>query len=135
MDTDETATRIASTLRGEYPDSIFAVGWYDTNRSERTGVVYISEDFEELADRAPNVLRETLLESIGRELYERLHNETLHCTARIYDSLIDVDIPVTESAGVVIAISPDAGEQLMDIIDLTQTITPTGLSTTPDVSA
>lgn len=134
MDTTETATRIASTLRGEFPDSIFAVGWYDTDQGGRTGTVYISEDFKALADRAPDVLRETLLESIGRELYERLHSETLHCTARFYDSLIDIDIPITGTAGVVIAISPDAGAQLVDILELTQTITSTELSTTPDLS-
>lgn len=132
MDTDETATRIASKLRENYSDSVFAVGWYDADRDERTGAVYISEDFGELADRAPNVLQETLLESIGRELYERLHNETLHCTARVYDSLIDIDLPITTSAGVVVAISPDMGSQLMDILDLSRTITSTGLEAAPD---
>lgn len=135
MAVDDAAHHVASALQDEYPDSLYAVGWYDASRGERTGAVYISEAFEELGGRAPQVLGEALFDSLGRDLYERLHDEPLYCTTRVYDSLIDIDIPVSESSGIVIAIDPDAGNELMTILELSQTVTSVELGISPNASA
>lgn len=123
MDTESIAHQLTTALCDEFPEYIFAIGWYDGVDGGQTGVTFISEDFEELGERASNVLGEALLESIGRSAYERLHGEKLRCTTRVYESLIDVDLPLTEHSGIVIAVNPVVDGRFMDMIEFVHSST------------
>lgn len=106
MELPETAEAIRERLAEEHEESLLAVGWYDGDTDQRTGSVYISEEFGR-ATEGSGALETAMLESFGREMCGSIHDERLTTTVRLYESVADIDLHVDEFRGIVIAVRQD----------------------------
>jgi hypothetical protein len=63
------------------------------------------------------ILDHIRLETIGVPAVESLHDGDLRAFARLYDGLNVVAVPVSDTAGVVVACDPDADGTVHDAVD------------------
>ncbi|MFQ3318149.1 MAG: hypothetical protein ACI8UR_000661 [Natronomonas sp.] len=115
----DAAAAAADSLREEIGDTVLAVGWYDGRDENRTGSVYVSEEFEEKrSGKGP--LETSLLASLGSGAYRDIHDEELTSTIRVYETVVDVDVRVGPQRGIVIAVRAEGQHRLDGIVRLTR---------------
>lgn len=120
MSVPELAEDVSKTAQEELGDDLLAVGWYRQDQDDRTGTIYLSEEFGEYKEPGRGVLETSLLESIGSEMYERPHEERLQTTVRIYESIIDICIHLDSAEGIVVAVRKDGDYLLEDFVETMQ---------------
>lgn len=118
----DVASHVTDVLLEEFGDSIRAVGWYDADEPERFGTVYIAENGPTIDGDAGPVLGGFLRESLAREYEERPHNEQLESSLHVYESLIDIDLPVTRHSGIVVSLTRHDFDLASSVISLTRTV-------------
>lgn len=125
MTIETIAEEATAALRDAYGEDILGVGWYDGRHDDRTASVYVVDSLDTDPQDDDSVLRGALFESFSHDLQEGLHDERLHSTAHIYDSLVDINVPVTEYAGLVVALDADGDAGITDVVDLVHREAPT----------
>ncbi len=125
MDVETEAVRIHESIDDEIGDDLYAVGWYDSDRDPRTGVVYLSDRFKESLTEdtdAHSVLDNALLGRLGPTRHETL-NEVVMASTTVYQTFIDVHVYLAEQKGVVLAIDKDSNISSTEIISVSQEVT------------
>jgi hypothetical protein len=62
------------------------------------------------------ILENVQLESIGIRAYEDHHGQSLRATTRVYEDVVTVVVPVTETTGLVVALRNDAEHDPYEVI-------------------
>lgn len=117
---EQLAERVSAAAQDEFPEAcLVGVSYYD---EEQVGHVYRSkwaaEKYEpEQVDEIVNDLR---LEAIAFGAHEKRQQEELHATARIYDEMLDISVPITEVEGIVVALDREGAYRTRDVVDLVE---------------
>jgi hypothetical protein len=113
-------------------DSIGAIGYFNKEAQE---FIHISRDLQQQYDEPvfDDILENAFVEVWGDVNQDRVRASELHATTRIYDTYVDMVIPLTKTDGVVFLIDRDAEYQYPKLIEeVKDAITPydsdTGLS-------
>lgn len=119
MDIDAVAERARESLCAELSGAVLAVGRYSKAADSQVRTVYTAEAFERThgENTSGSVLEDALLETIARGAYETSHDERLTATARLYETLVDVVVPLTDGKGVVVAVRRGADATIPDVIE------------------
>ena len=119
MDIDAVADRASESLRAEFGDRVLAVGRYSKTANRQARTVYTAAAFERShgENTSGSVLDDALLETIARGAYETSHDERLTATVRIYETLVDVVVPLADGKGVVVAVDREADAAMTDVIE------------------
>jgi hypothetical protein len=117
MTVESAATAASEALETEIGEDLLAVGWYDAQADPRTGSVYLAEKSGEHENAERGALESSLLESLGRGAYTDIHGEELTTTVRIYETVADVIVPVSETQGVVAAVHIDSARPLERLVE------------------
>lgn len=129
MNVREVAEEIADMLLDENEERLLAVGWYSQEEEQRTGSVYMGEDFGEYTgETGSGTLESAMLESLGNPAHERIHDERLTTTVRFYETIADIDLHINELEGIVIAVREEGDFQIGDVVQLARAVVPGALS-------
>ncbi|WP_424017173.1 hypothetical protein ACOZ4N_15000 [Halorientalis pallida] len=122
MDIDAVAERASESLRAEFGGAILAVGRYSKAADQQARTVYTAAAFERShgENTSGSVLKDALLETIARGAYETSHDERLTATVRIYETLVDVIVPLADGRGVVVAVERGMDAAVTDVIGTVQ---------------
>jgi hypothetical protein len=121
MDIVAVSNDVQEVLQDELEQELLAVGWYDGDKANRTGVTYLSDRFKQAIDDEQNpaeVLDTALLDRLGPRTHEVMDEEKLAATAKFYESFIDVHIHVAELQGVVVAVQRDGDVTLRNVVSI-----------------
>lgn len=121
MRVEDVAGHVGGVLGEEFGSSILAVGWYDADADPPYGTVYVGNG-DPLESDSGVVLDGCLRESLDRQYHDRAHGEALEATLRVYESVLDVDLPVSRHAGIVVSIVRDDFQLVPAVISLAQTV-------------
>lgn len=121
MDVEDPAHCLSIVLQQEYPDYLLAIGWYDDSYSNPVGNATQAPAIDSRIHEGYQFLSDDF-ERFERDDYERICRERLRAMVRFYDSVCTFDIPVTNRSGIVIVLTPDGGNELLDILNLDQTV-------------
>lgn len=125
------ASHVGDVLIEEFGDPIRAIGWYDADAGERYDTVYVSPETRASSVDAGQILDGCLLESLGRDYHDSAHDEPLRATLRLYDSMIDVDLPVSYQSGIVVLLGQEDIELASDVISLARTVSSVEIGVKP----
>lgn len=114
--------RVSGALQDEFPEAcLVGVSYYE---QEGVGHVYRSdwaaEKYE--PEQVDEIVEDLRLEAIAFAAHEQRQKEQLHATARIYDELLDISIPVTEMEGIVLALHREGAYRTRDVVDLVERV-------------
>ncbi|RXK50481.1 hypothetical protein [Halorientalis pallida] len=118
-DIDAVAERASESLRAEFAGAVLAVGRYSKSADQQARTVYTAAAFERShgENTSGSVLEDALLETIDRGAYETSHDERLPATVRIYETLVDVVVPLADGKGVVVAVDRETDGEMTDVIE------------------
>lgn len=117
---DSVAPAVADALDASLPDdSLLGVSYYDADGTE---TVYASEHASEAydVDQVETIVDDLRLESLARGAHEQRHGERLHATARLYDSLLNVVVPLTDAAGIVVGLDVDGAYRTREVVSVVE---------------
>jgi hypothetical protein len=119
MDIDAVAERASESLRAELGGAVLAVGRYSKAADQQARTVYTAAAFDRThgENTSGSVLEDALLETIARGAYETSHDERLTATARLYETLVDVVVPLADGEGVVVAVHREADATVPDVVE------------------
>lgn len=120
MDIDTVAERASESLRAEFGGAILAVGRYSKAADQQARTVYTAT-FER--SHGENTSRSVLEDAPGDHrpgAYETSHDERLTATVRIYETLVDVVVPLAGGKGVVVAVERGRDSPMTDVIGTVQ---------------
>jgi hypothetical protein len=115
------AAQVRDALQTALPDGLVGVSYYD---EDGVGHVYRSEWASEKYDpeQVDEVVRDIQLEALGYGSLEARQDQSLHATVRVYDDMLDVALPISQSSGVAFALDRDADYDLRDAIRVAEAV-------------
>ncbi|MGZ0746693.1 hypothetical protein [Haloparvum sp. AD34] len=119
---EQLAERVSGALQDEFTEvCLVGVSYYE---QEGVGHVYRSdwatEKYE--PEQVDAIVEDLRLEAIAFAAHEQRQEERLHATARVYDEMIDISIPLTEVTGVVVALDREGTYRTRDVVDLVERV-------------
>jgi hypothetical protein len=118
---EELAEAVRDALQTRLPGGLVGVSYYDEDgvghvyRSEWAGEKYDPEQVDE-------VVRDIQLEALGYGSLEARQDQSLHATVRVYDDMLDVALPVSQSSGVAFALDRDADYDLREAVRVAERV-------------
>lgn len=113
----QVAQSVHEKLNERLPsDSIGAIGYFNKEAQE---FVHISHDLQQQYDEPvfADILENAFLDVWGDVSQDRVRASELHATTRIYDTYVDMVIPLSKTEGVVFIIDRDAEYQYFKLIE------------------
>lgn len=114
---EELAELTVATLRAEVgEEAIVGVSYYD---QEGIGHVFRSEWAEQkyAPEQVDEVVEELRFESLGHFLHEKHQQQELRATMRVYQEMLDIAVPTSETSGVAFALDADGDFDVRKVID------------------
>jgi len=118
----QVAERVSAAIQETFPEAhLLGVSYYD---EDGVGHVYRSdrraEEYD--AERVDEIVEDLRLESISFGAHERRQAATLHATARLYDKMLDISVPVAETEGIVVALHRAGDYRARKVVDLVEEV-------------
>lgn len=112
---EQLAERLRDELKAEIDAGLLGVSYYE---DEDVGHVFRSEWATEKYDpeQVDEIVRDIQLEALGYGSLKARQEESLHATVRIYEEMLDVAMPITETSGVVFALDRDGDYDLRELV-------------------
>ncbi|MCD2198646.1 hypothetical protein LPA44_01835 [Halobacterium sp. KA-4] len=116
---EQLAAQVRDALQAELPGGLIGVSYFDENgvghvfRSEWAGEKYDPEQVDE-------VVRDIQLEALGYGSLEARQDQSLHATVRVYEDMLDVALPISQSSGIAFALDRDANYDLREAIHVAE---------------
>jgi hypothetical protein len=116
---EQLAAQVRDALQAELPGGLIGVSYFDENgvghvfRSEWGGEKYDPEQVDE-------VVRDIQLEALGYGSLEARQDQSLHATVRVYEDMLDVALPISQSSGIAFALDRDAEYDLREAIHVAE---------------
>ncbi|MCD2201879.1 hypothetical protein [Halobacterium sp. KA-6] len=118
---EQLAVQVRDALQAELPGGLIGVSYFDENgvghvfRSEWAGEKYDPEQVDE-------VVRDIQLEALGYGSLEDRQDQSLHATVRVYEDMLDVALPISQSSGIAFALDRDADYDLREAIHVAEDV-------------
>jgi hypothetical protein len=117
----DAARELEPTLTDTVGESLVGIAVYENGeysvpyRDSATSAQYTTADITA-------ILEHIQLEGIGIRAYEEYHEQSLRATVRVYEDVVTVVVPVTETAGLVVVLRSDAEHDPYDVIHTVQRV-------------
>ncbi|GAA0289410.1 MULTISPECIES: hypothetical protein [Halobacterium] len=111
----DVARRLESPLTDTVGESLVGIAAYENGeysvpyRDSDASAQYTTADITA-------ILENVQLEGIGIPAYEDHHGQSLRATARVYEDVVTVVVPVTDTTGLVVALRNDAEHDPYEVI-------------------
>lgn len=114
---EKLAEQTADKLRDEIgADNLVGVSYYGR---DGVGHVFRSDWAEDKYDpeQVDAIVDELRLEALGHCIYEQRQEQSLHATIRVYDDMLDVAVPVTETEGIAFALDIEGDYSIRSAVE------------------
>lgn len=112
----DIAGSLESILKADLGETLVGLASYEDGeynvlyRDEESSSQYAASDIQA-------ILNHIQLDGIGIAVYEDHHEESLHATIRVYDTLVTITVPVDETTGIVVVVRNDGTHDPYSIIE------------------